>query len=61
MSLRPKITAATPPPMTDPVSPMTMVSQTGIGSGPGTAQRARPPMMNPVKIIETTAPNILRA
>src|SRR5439155_23997686 len=36
-----------PPPTSDPVSPMKIVSHAGIGSGPGTAQRASPPMANP--------------
>src|SRR5919206_1409025 len=36
-----------PPPTSEPVSPMTIVSQAGIGSGPGTAHRARAPMAKP--------------
>src|SRR5438046_7684590 len=36
-----------PPPIADPPRPMKIVSQTGIGSGPGTAQRASAPKMNP--------------
>src|ERR671932_2942413 len=36
-----------PPPTSEPVSPMKIVSQAGIGSGPGTAQRASEPITNP--------------
>jgi hypothetical protein len=35
-----------PPPTTVPPSPITTVSQAGIGSGPGTAKRASAPVMN---------------
>src|SRR5438105_3861414 len=43
----PTTAAVTPPPRSEPVSPMKIVSHAGMGSGPGTAQRARPPMAKP--------------
>ena len=41
--------------MSVPPSPMMIVSHAGIGSGPGTAKRARAPVMNAVRMIETTS------
>src|SRR3954447_5242015 len=43
-----------PPPISVPTSPIRIVSQAGIGSGPGTANRARAPVMNAVTITEMT-------
>ena len=43
-------------PTIDPVSPIASVSQTGIGSGPGTASRASAPVKNPEIRIATTMP-----
>src|SRR5437867_9951920 len=36
-----------PPPTAEPASPIRTVSQNGIGSGPGTANRAAPPIRKP--------------
>src|SRR4051812_7980613 len=35
------------PPISEPPRPRPMVAYQGIGSGPGSARRASPPMMNP--------------
>src|SRR3954453_5158502 len=43
----PRNAAAIPPPRNEPKTPSVIVNGTLIGSGPGTAQRARPPMMKP--------------
>src|SRR5947208_1546474 len=42
-SRRPNQAAAIPAPTQEPARPISTVSQNGIGSGPGTAQRARAP------------------
>src|ERR1043166_1908133 len=54
---RPQIAIAIAPPPTEPASPIATVSQTGIGSGPGTASRARPPVMKPEIRIRMTVPS----
>src|SRR3954447_26466326 len=51
---RPTIAYAIPPPIAVPTRPISRVSQTGMGSGPGTANRARAPVMNAVKSAEMT-------
>src|SRR5262249_17736690 len=53
----PQMPIASPPPTADPTRPIATVSQTGIGSGPGTAQRARLPVMNPNSMIIKTEPS----
>src|SRR5579863_9536184 len=55
------------PPTTDPPSPRPIVAQIGIGSGPGTASRARPPTTSPQSRIammnsrSDTGPSVSRA
>src|ERR671936_1262699 len=53
----PQIAIASAPPAAEPASPIATVSQTGIGSGPGTARRARPPVMKPNTMIMSTEPS----
>src|SRR5437899_2844470 len=59
--VRPITPSAIAPPTADPPRPNSVVSQIGIGSGPGTAQRASAPMMKPEKrkarIVPSTLPN----
>ena len=50
---RPQIAIAIPPPAAEPARPIATVSQTGIGSGPGTASLASPPVMKPKNMIIT--------
>src|SRR5690242_16799626 len=57
---RPAIPSAIAPPMNDPRRPIAIVSQIGIGSGPGSASRASAPVMNPVTMTEITAPAMWR-
>ena len=51
---RPTIAYAIPPPIEVPTRPITSVSHTGMGSGPGTANRASAPVTNAVKSAEMT-------
>src|SRR5512132_1551477 len=53
----PQMAIASPPPAAEPTRPIAIVSQTGIGSGPGTARRARLPVMNPNSMIMRMEPN----
>jgi hypothetical protein len=46
----PKSTHATIPPSHIPATPRRIVAHQGIGSGPGTASRARPPTTKPPTI-----------
>src|SRR5436190_20697723 len=50
----PTATKTMPAPMSVPTRPIRMVSHAGIGSGPGTANRARAPVTNAVTITEIT-------
>src|SRR4051812_40361693 len=49
-----------PTPAAEPVSPISTVSERGIGSGPGTARRARPPITKPDRTAETIVPSTVR-
>ena len=53
----PQMPIAIAPPAADPTSPIATVSQTGIGSGPGTASRARLPVMKPNSMIMRIEPS----
>ena len=44
--------------MSVPISPMRIVSQAGIGSGPGTANRASAPVKKAVTITEMMLPSM---
>src|SRR6266536_49198 len=55
---RPQSASAIPPPPAEPASPIAIVSQIGIGSGPGTASRASPPVKKPNTMIDRTATSI---
>src|SRR5258708_5269449 len=52
---------ASPPPPSEPTSPMRIVSQIGIGSGPGTARRASAPVMNADASTPMTVPPLTAA
>jgi hypothetical protein len=52
----PKAAHAIPLPITAPVKPKKVVIQIGIGSGPGTAQRASPPITNAATSVWMIAP-----
>src|SRR5437764_5066314 len=47
-----------PTPAAEPVRPISTVSEKGIGSGPGTARRARLPNTKPAATAERIAPSI---
>src|SRR2546423_1277914 len=58
----PQIAIAIPPPTAEPTRPIATVSQAGIGSGPGTASLASPPVMKPkimMRMIEPSTAEIL--
>src|SRR5437870_3988684 len=54
----PQMPIAAAPPIPEPSRPIVTVNQTGIGSGPRTARRARPPVMKPKSRIMSTDPSI---
>ena len=47
------------PPISEPPIPIAVVIQIGIGSGPGTAKRASPPMMKPQTRIAMMKPSVI--
>src|SRR4051794_1801646 len=49
-----------PAPTAEPASPISTVRENGIGSGPGTASRARAPKTKPAKMAERIVPSIVR-
>jgi len=53
----PQIAIAIAPPTAEPTRPIATVSQTGIGSGPGTASLASPPVMKPKIMIRMIEPS----
>jgi hypothetical protein len=53
----PQMAIAIAPPAAEPTRPIATVSQTGIGSGPGTASRARPPVMKPKNMTRMIEPS----
>jgi hypothetical protein len=58
---RPNAVTAIPLPISEPTRPNRVVIQIGIGSGPGTAQRARPPMTKPMIRAWMIAPIMAKA
>src|SRR4029079_10255581 len=58
---QPQIAAAIAPPPQLPASPIAIVSQMGIGSAPGPARRAKPPVTKPSAMIAITDSNTRRS